>query len=181
MGPMRFPVVLSCLLSAEAYAPALRARRPTMMSSSGTGALLGQDGPLFLGKAEKNWKVKEKNVKDEEGKVTRRGDRHLFCVEDPFEVTHDLGRVMDRDTLRDVRAEIDRAHVMLSERRSAWSAVCEQFVDPNPKTKGRGANPDAKGAPQGGNPNPNPNSASASPALGAVAAPQTDPPPVALD
>ena len=42
---------------------------------------------LFLGKAEKNWKVKEKNVKDEEGKVTRRGDRHLFCVEDPFEVT----------------------------------------------------------------------------------------------
>ena len=52
MGPMRFPVVLSCLLSAEAYAPALRARRPTMMSSSGTGALLGQDGPLFLGKAE---------------------------------------------------------------------------------------------------------------------------------
>ena len=77
---------------------------------------------LFLGKAEKNWKVKEKNVKDEEGKVTKRGDRHLFCVEDPFEVTHDLGRVMDRDTLRDVRAEIDRAHVMLSERRSAWSA-----------------------------------------------------------
>ena len=136
---------------------------------------------LFLGKAEKNWKVKEKNVKDEEGKVTKRGDRHLFCVEDPFEVTHDLGRVMDRDTLRDVRAEIDRAHVMLSERRSAWSAVCEQFVDPNPKTKGRGANPDAKGAPQGGNPNPNPNSASASPALGAVAAPPTDPPPVALD
>ena len=28
----------------------------------------------------------------------------------PFEVTHDLGRVMDRDTLRDVRAEIDRAN-----------------------------------------------------------------------
>jgi hypothetical protein len=24
---------------------------------------------LFLGKAEKNWKAKEKNVKDEEGKV----------------------------------------------------------------------------------------------------------------
>ena len=134
---------------------------------------------LFLGKAEKNWKVKEKNVKDEEGKVTKRGDRHLFCVEDPFEVTHDLGRVMDRDTLRDVRAEIDRAHVMLSERRSAWSAVCEQFVDPNPKPKGRGANPDAKGAPQGGNTNPA--SASASPALGAIAAPPADPPPVALD
>ena len=47
--------------------------------------------------------------------------------------------------------------------------------------KGRGANPDAKGAPQGANPNPNPASASASPALGAVAAPPTDPPPVALD
>jgi DNA polymerase sigma len=127
---------------------------------------------LFLSKAEKNWKAKEKNVKDEEGKVTKRGDRHLFCVEDPFEATHDLGRVMDRDTLRDVRSEIDRAHVMLSERRCQWAAVCEQFVDPNPKTKGRGTNPDAKGGPA---------SASASPALTPNAAPQTEPPPVALD
>jgi len=100
---------------------------------------------LFLGKAEKSWKAKEKNVTDDEGKVTKRGDRHLFCVEDPFEATHDLGRVMDRDTLRDVRSEIDRAHSMLSERRSQWAAVCEAFVDPNPKTKGRGTNPDAKG------------------------------------
>ena len=50
--------------------------------------------------------------------------------------------------------------------------MCEQFVDPNPKTKGRGTNPDAKGGPA---------SASASPALTPNAAPQTEPPPVALD
>ena len=42
----------------------------------------------FLGKQEKGWKAKEKNVVDDEGKTLRRGDRHLFCVEDPFEVRH---------------------------------------------------------------------------------------------
>ena len=87
---------------------------------------------VFLGKQEKNWKAKEKNVRDEEGKTIKRGDRHLFCIEDPFETSHDLGRVMDRDTLRDVRSEIDRAHVMISERRTPWAAVCEQWVNPNP-------------------------------------------------
>ena len=69
-----------------------------------------------------------------------------------MEVSHDLGRVMDRDTLRDVRSEIDRAHVMLSERRSQWAAVVEQFVDPNPKPRNpkKEANPKKEGGGGGG-------------------------------
>ena len=66
----------------------------------------------FLTKHAKNWDKKEAGF---------RGDRHLFCMEDPFELTHDLGRVMDRDTLRDVRSEIDRADSMLSERSNSCS------------------------------------------------------------
>ena len=45
----------------------------------------------FLTKVDKGWDKKEMGFK---------GDRHLFCLEDPFELTHDLGRVLDRDTLR---------------------------------------------------------------------------------
>ena len=52
----------------------------------------------FLTKEQKRWTKKDPGL---------RGDRHLFCIEDPFETTHDLGRVMDRDTVRDVREEID--------------------------------------------------------------------------
>ena len=93
------------------------------------------------------------------------GDRHLFCVEDPFELTHDLGRVMDRDTLRDVRSwetgpmhamrtmpcagctrapshaygrmrmhtqvrsEIDRADVLLSEQRGTFEKLTQRYED----------------------------------------------------
>jgi hypothetical protein len=39
-------------------------------------------------KEEKNW--------------TRRigNERHLICIEDPFETSHDLGRVVDRHSIR---------------------------------------------------------------------------------
>mmetsp|Transcript_25725 Transcript_25725/g.65397 ORF Transcript_25725/g.65397 Transcript_25725/m.65397 type:complete len:474 (-) Transcript_25725:539-1960(-) len=73
---------------------------------------------LFLTKRDKNWDKKEAGF---------RGDRHLFCMEDPFELTHDLGRVMDRDTLRDVRAEIDRADHLLSEQRGTFEALTQPF------------------------------------------------------
>ena len=72
----------------------------------------------FLRKAEKNWTVKEKGF---------RGDRHLFCIEDPFELTHDLGRVLDRDTVREVRDEFERAHRMLSDGRPI-SKVFEKWA-----------------------------------------------------
>ncbi|KAJ6831424.1 UTP:RNA uridylyltransferase 1 isoform X2 [Iris pallida] len=42
---------------------------------------------------------------------TRRigNDRHLICIEDPFETSHDLGRVVDKYSIRILREEFERA------------------------------------------------------------------------
>ncbi|KAL5796318.1 hypothetical protein ACOSQ2_001138 [Xanthoceras sorbifolium] len=42
---------------------------------------------------------------------TRRigNDRHLICIEDPFETTHDLGRVVDKFSIKVLREEFERA------------------------------------------------------------------------
>ncbi|CAN1188898.1 UTP:RNA uridylyltransferase 1 [Linum perenne] len=50
-----------------------------------------------ISKGEKDW--------------TRRvgNDRHLICIEDPFELSHDLGRVVDRFSIRVLREEFERA------------------------------------------------------------------------
>ena len=93
----------------------------------------------FLTKEQKRWTKKDPGL---------RGDRHLFCIEDPFETTHDLGRVMDRDTVRDVREEIDRAYKMLSQEKR-WDEVCEKYEAPAPppapaKKEGDAAAPQAQ-------------------------------------
>ncbi|GMI99054.1 UTP:RNA uridylyltransferase 1 [Hibiscus trionum] len=51
----------------------------------------------IISKQEKDW--------------TRRvgNDRHLICIEDPFEISHDLGRVVDKFSIRVVREEFERA------------------------------------------------------------------------
>lgn len=51
----------------------------------------------ILSKHEKDW--------------TRRigNDRHLICIEDPFETSHDLGRVVDKNSIRVLREEFERA------------------------------------------------------------------------
>ncbi|PSS13993.1 UTP:RNA uridylyltransferase [Actinidia chinensis var. chinensis] len=48
-----------------------------------------------------------KRVKD----WTRRigNDRHLICIEDPFETSHDLGRVVDKYSIKVLREEFERA------------------------------------------------------------------------
>ncbi|PQQ17282.1 hypothetical protein Pyn_39347 [Prunus yedoensis var. nudiflora] len=50
-----------------------------------------------LSKREKDW--------------TRRigNDRHLICIEDPFEISHDLGRVVDKYSIKVLREEFERA------------------------------------------------------------------------
>ncbi|TXG62744.1 hypothetical protein EZV62_009738 [Acer yangbiense] len=42
---------------------------------------------------------------------TRRvgNDRHLICIEDPFETSHDLGRVVDKFSIKVLREEFERA------------------------------------------------------------------------
>ncbi|CAA2962111.1 glyoxylate hydroxypyruvate reductase HPR3 [Olea europaea subsp. europaea] len=55
---------------------------------------------------------------------TRRigNDRHLICIEDPFELSHDLGRVVDKYSIRVLREEFERAAEILQ-------------YDPNPRAK----------------------------------------------
>lgn len=58
-------------------------------------------------------------------------DRFWFCVEDPFETSHNLGRVVRKDTLYEVRGEFMRAYRMLN-RGASLAAVCE----PHPERAG---------------------------------------------
>ena len=103
----------------------------------------------YLTKSEKGWDKKDPGF---------RGDRHLFCIEDPFELTHDLGRVMDRDTLRDVRSEIDRADVLLSEQRGTFEKLTAKYEEKKKPEK------EKKEAP----PPPPPPTAAAFPSLGGL-------------
>ncbi|KAH9325826.1 hypothetical protein KI387_006004, partial [Taxus chinensis] len=61
----------------------------------------------LLSKNEKDW--------------TRRigNERHLICIEDPFEISHDLGRVVDKHSIRVLKEEFQRAAEIM-------------FYDPDP-------------------------------------------------
>jgi len=62
-------------------------------------------------------------------------DRTWLCIEDPFEVTHNLGRIVDRDALYEIRGEFMRASALMHEntnvgrvaRRSAPDNLIELF------------------------------------------------------
>ncbi|KAF8685824.1 hypothetical protein HU200_043732 [Digitaria exilis] len=54
-----------------------------------------------ISRKQKNWTARIGN------------DRHLMCIEDPFETDHDLGRGVDRQTIRILREEFERAATML--------------------------------------------------------------------
>ena len=56
-----------------------------------------------LTKVEKEWTTKHNTRKD----------RFWWCIEDPFELTHNLGRVADRDSLFCMRGEFMRAAKLL--------------------------------------------------------------------
>jgi len=67
---------------------------------------------MYLDKVAKKWN-------DSKGR-----DRHWVSIEDPFEVTHDLGRVCDKPALHHVRGELMRAHRILSTSGN-WAETCE--------------------------------------------------------
>lgn len=73
--------------------------RHLQISRSFEGIL--QDSTVVNSKQEKNWTTRVGN------------DRHLMCIEDPFETDHDLGRRVDRQTIRILREEFQRAAVVL--------------------------------------------------------------------
>eukprot|EP00250_Pteridium_aquilinum_P013837 c21602_g1_i1 orf=134-3388(+) len=70
----------------------------------------------FLSKAEKDW--------------TRRigNERHLICIEDPFEVSHDLGRVVDKHSIRVLREEFQRAARIMRQDANPCVALFEPYI-----------------------------------------------------
>ncbi|XP_048538465.1 UTP:RNA uridylyltransferase 1-like [Triticum urartu] len=69
----------------------------------------------IISKKEKNWTTRIGN------------DRHLICIEDPFETGHDLGRIVDRQTIRIIREEFERAAVMLQHDDDPCSTLFEPY------------------------------------------------------
>ncbi len=53
-------------------------------------------------------------------------DKNWFALEDPFETTHNLGRVVDRNTLKGIRAEFARAYRVLT-RGGDLDEVCQPY------------------------------------------------------
>eukprot|EP00192_Tetraselmis_astigmatica_P007397 CAMPEP_0117659414 /NCGR_PEP_ID=MMETSP0804-20121206/6420_1 /TAXON_ID=1074897 /ORGANISM="Tetraselmis astigmatica, Strain CCMP880" /LENGTH=751 /DNA_ID=CAMNT_0005466071 /DNA_START=30 /DNA_END=2284 /DNA_ORIENTATION=- len=66
--------------------------------------------------------------KNEKGWTRRVGsERHLICIEDPFEITHDLGRVVDRNTIGVLRKEFERAARILQDNANPLPQLFEPF------------------------------------------------------
>lgn len=61
---------------------------------------------------------------------TRRvgNDRHLICIEDPFETSHDLGRVVDRNSIRVLREEFERAAEIMQNDHNPCVTLFEPYV-----------------------------------------------------
>ena len=55
-------------------------------------------------------------------------ERHLLCIEDPFEVTHDLGRVVDRHSIRVLRDEFQRAAKILRLEPDPCATLFEPYI-----------------------------------------------------
>uniref|UniRef100_A0A1J3HW19 RNA uridylyltransferase n=1 Tax=Noccaea caerulescens TaxID=107243 RepID=A0A1J3HW19_NOCCA len=70
----------------------------------------------ILGKREKDW--------------TRRvgNDRHLICIEDPFETSHDLGRVVDKFSIRVLREEFERAAKIMHQDPNPCAKLFEPYL-----------------------------------------------------
>eukprot|EP01137_Pigoraptor_chileana_P034910 Opistho-2@28163 len=67
-------------------------------------------------KADKEWSLKNNS----------RTDRYWICIEDPFELTHNLGRVVDKNTLFEIRGEFMRGYRLLCDG-GDLHAVCEPY------------------------------------------------------
>ncbi|XP_047342676.1 UTP:RNA uridylyltransferase 1-like [Impatiens glandulifera] len=63
---------------------------------------------------------------------TRRigNDRHLICIEDPFERSHDLGRVVDKRSIKVLREEFERAADIMQNAPNPFVALFEPYIPP---------------------------------------------------
>ncbi|KAL0411915.1 UNVERIFIED_CONTAM: UTP:RNA uridylyltransferase 1, partial [Sesamum latifolium] len=69
-----------------------------------------------LSKRAKNWTTRVGN------------DRHLICIEDPFDVSHDLGRVVDKYSIRVLREEFERAAEIMQNDPNPFVALFEPYI-----------------------------------------------------
>ncbi len=70
----------------------------------------------MITKKEKKWEKIPKTVRD----------NHWFSIEDPFELTHDLGRVVDRENLKAIQYEIKKAHHLLTTT-GDLALICKEY------------------------------------------------------
>ena len=66
-----------------------------------------------------------KREKEREWAGSGKRDKHLLSIEDPFEVSHDLGRVCDGSALFEIRGEMIRGTKMCMEGKSVQSIVAK--------------------------------------------------------
>ncbi|PPS07916.1 hypothetical protein GOBAR_AA12711 [Gossypium barbadense] len=61
---------------------------------------------------------------------TRRigNDRHLIYIEDPFVVSHDLGRVVDKFSIKVLREEFERVTNVMQYDPNPWITLFEPYV-----------------------------------------------------
>ncbi|KAK3813160.1 MAG: hypothetical protein J3Q66DRAFT_285943 [Benniella sp.] len=68
-------------------------------------------------------------------------NRYLFCIEDPFELDHNIGRPVDRNSLYTIRGEFMRAAKLLSKNGDgAISRLCQERESLTPQEKSRSGN-----------------------------------------
>ncbi|KAJ6710034.1 POLY A polymerase CID PAP -RELATED [Salix koriyanagi] len=70
----------------------------------------------ILSKHEKEWTRRNGN------------DRHLICIEDPFETSHDLGRVVDKFSIKVLREEFERAADILHNDPNPCATLFEPYI-----------------------------------------------------
>jgi DNA polymerase sigma len=95
--------------------------------------------------------------KRRKGWTTRVGtERHLICIEDPFEVSHDLGRVVDKRSISVLRDEFARAANILRTHPQPLEALFQPYAAPGkampPAGEGKGegkGGEEAQGQPLG--------------------------------
>ncbi|GAX84867.1 hypothetical protein CEUSTIGMA_g12288.t1 [Chlamydomonas eustigma] len=70
----------------------------------------------LMTKAEKKWTIRQGS------------ERHLVCIEDPFELSHDLGRTIDRDSVGGLRREFERAALVLANEEDPVTLLFQEYL-----------------------------------------------------
>lgn len=87
--------------------------------------------PILLTKQEKGW---TRALVRESGKF-QKNELFSFCVEDPFNLNHNLARTSSVSNIYDLKQEFKRAHSIISTLKDANTAITELIQPYNKKHK----------------------------------------------